>query len=156
VADAQPFIVAAAKSLRTAAKVRALSRGTDAASAMTGRLTGYVLGVYPALDELAAAEAELQASGRELEQASWADEVAATERYTAACRRQHHAIAAALRAHRGAQPTAPTLKTCTCDNSLGSSVACRGAARLGEHWRCALTGEPGRAEPAPATPEVGA
>ena len=36
------------------------------------------------------------------------------------------------------------LKTCTCDNSLGSSVACRGVGDLGSGWCCALTGERGR------------
>ena len=51
-----------------------------------------------------------------------------------------------------AAPVAPVsrrhLKVCTCDNTLGSSVSCRGAAALGELWCCALTGEPGRAAPA--------
>ena len=137
-------VVAEAQALRTAAKVRALSRGPDTAGAITARVTGYVARVHPALEQLAAVERELDVLVGEPSDA---------ERFAAACRRQHHAIAAVLRAHRGEPQPDAAGRTCTCDNSLGSSVACRGAGRLGEGWCCALTGERGRASGGPAEPE---
>ena len=94
VADEQPFIVSAAHTLRAAAKVRAVTRGADAAGALTARVTDYVDRVHPALELLAAVEAEMDALVP-------APDLVDARRYADAARRHHHAIAAVIRAHRG-------------------------------------------------------